>query len=160
MNFYVSMKQYCELKGVPVPWMHHDWNKAIGYMYLDPIEYWPRRKGPFKNDDTTCPAKQDNPSDLKKKAPKVDSMYLLPTWGWLKGRLNHNTTIHMPVPPSSQNAMCQLHCWAHKETRSLDKAVGRNIKPSSLRSHVMQCETCGVNLCLKCWELFHTKQRL
>ena len=85
-------------EGGPVPWTHHDWNKAIGYMHFDPIEYWPRRKGPFKNDDTTCPA-QDNLSDLNKKAPRVDSMSLLPTQGWLKGRLNHNTTIHMPVPP-------------------------------------------------------------
>jgi hypothetical protein len=79
VNSYVSMKRYCELKGVPVPWIHHDWNKAIGYVHLDPIEYWPRRKGSFKNDDTTCPAKQDNLSDLKKKAPRVDSIALLPT---------------------------------------------------------------------------------
>jgi hypothetical protein len=137
VNSYVSMTRYCELKGVPVPWTHHDWNKAIGYAHLDPIEYWPRRKGPLKNDDTTCPAKQDNPSDLKKKAPRVDSVALLPTWGRLKGRLNHNTKIHMPVPPSSQNATCQLRCWAYKEMHPLDKAEGSNIKPSGLRSHVM-----------------------
>jgi hypothetical protein len=112
------------------------------------------------NDDTTCPTKQENPSDLKKKAPRVDSMALLPTRGWLKGRLNHNTTIHMPVPPLSQNATCQLHCWAYKEMHLLDKAERSNIKPFSLHSHVMQYEACGVNLCLKCWELFHTKQRL
>jgi hypothetical protein len=109
--------------GVPVPWTHHDWNEVIGYAHLDPIDYWPRRKGPFKNDDTdtTCPAKQDNPSDLKKKAPRVDSIALLPTCGRLKGRLNHNTTICMPIPPSSQNAMCQLHCWAYKEMDPLDR---------------------------------------
>ncbi len=54
VNLYVSMKQYCELKGVPVPWSHHNWNKAIRYAHLDLIEYWPRRKGPpAKNDDTT-----------------------------------------------------------------------------------------------------------
>jgi hypothetical protein len=127
VNSYVSMKWYCELKGVPVTWTHHDWNKAIGYMHLDPIEYWPRRNGPFKNDDTTCPAKQDNPSDLKKKAPRVDSMALSPTQGRLKGRLNHNTTIHMPVPPLSQNATCQLHRWAYKEMHLLDKAEGSNV---------------------------------
>ncbi len=82
---------------LPVPWTHHDWNEAIGYVHLDPIEYWPRRKGLFKNDDTTCPTKQDNLSDLKKKASRMDSMALLPTRYRLKGRLNHNTTMHMPV---------------------------------------------------------------
>ncbi len=161
VNSYVSMKRYCDLKGVPVPWTHHDWNEAISrYAHLDPIEYWPRRKGPFKNDDTTCPTKQDNPSDLKKKAPRVDSMVFSPTWGRLKGRLNHNTTIHMLVPPSSQNATCQLHCWAYKEMHPLDKAEGSNIKPSGSHSHVMRCEACGVHLCLKCWELFYSKQCL
>jgi hypothetical protein len=139
--------------------MHHDWNEAIGYAHLDPIEYWPRRKGPFKNDDTTRPTKQDSSSDLKK-TPRMDSIALSPTRDWLKGCLNHNTTIYMPVPPSSENATCQLHCWAYKEMHSLDKAEGSNIKPSGLRSHVMRCEACGVNLCLKCWEHFHTKQRL
>ncbi len=144
MNSYVSMKQYCELKGVRVPWAHHDWNEAIGYAHLDPVEYWPRRKGPFKNDDTTCPTKQDSLSDLKMKDPRVDSMVLLPNRIRLKGRLNHNTTSHMPVPPSSQNAMCQLYCWAYKEMHPLAKAEGSNIKPSSLCSHVMQCEACKV----------------
>ncbi len=44
VNSYVAMKQYCKLKGVVVPWNHHDWNEAIGYAHLDPAEYWPRRK--------------------------------------------------------------------------------------------------------------------
>ncbi len=84
MNSYVLMKQYCELKGVPILWTHLNWNKAIGYTHLDPIEHWRRRKGPFKNDDTTCSAKQEKMSDLNKKAPRVDSMCLLPNWGWLR----------------------------------------------------------------------------
>ena len=54
VNSYVAMKRYCELKGVAVPWNHHDWNEAIGYAHLDPHEYWPRRKTPFKSDDTTA----------------------------------------------------------------------------------------------------------
>jgi hypothetical protein len=137
VNSHELMKRYCELKGVPVLWTHHDWTKAIRYAHLVPIEYWPRRKGSFKNDDTNCPAKQNNPSNLEKKAPRVDSMALLPTWGWLKGHLNHNTTNYMPVPLLSQNATCHLYCWAYKEMHLLDKAEGSNIKPSGLRSHVM-----------------------
>jgi adenosine deaminase len=29
VNSYVMYKRYCELKGVPVQWTHHDWNEAI-----------------------------------------------------------------------------------------------------------------------------------
>ncbi len=146
-------------EGVPVPWTHHNWNEAIGYGRLEPIEYWLRRKGSFKNDDTTRLA-QDNPSDLNKKAPRVDSMSLSPTQGRLKSRLNHDTTIHMLLPPLFQNTTCQLQCWANKETHPLDKAEGSNIKPSSSRSRVMWCEACAANLCLKSWELFLTEKRL
>ena len=49
VNLYVMMKWCCEMKGVPVPWNHHDWNEAIGYAHLDPHEYWPRRKSPTAN---------------------------------------------------------------------------------------------------------------
>ncbi len=67
VNSYVSMKRYCELKGVPVPWNHHDWNEAIRYAHLDPAEYWPRRKAAFKRDDTTAgSAVVVAKSDLKK----------------------------------------------------------------------------------------------
>ncbi len=86
-------------------------------------------------------------------------MSLSPTWGRLKGRLDI-TKSHMPVAPSTQNATCQLHRWAYKETHLMDKAEESNIKPSGSRSHVMRCESCAVNLCLKCWGLFHRKERL
>ncbi len=93
------------------PWSHHDWNEAIGYAHLDP-EYWPRRKGPFrKNGDATGSAtKRATMSDLpKKKAPRLNSMSLSPTRGRLKGRRDHETRLHMPLPPLSANAACQLH---------------------------------------------------
>jgi hypothetical protein len=157
VNSYVSMKRYCELKGVPVPWSHHDWNEAIGYTHLDP-EYWPKQKGPFsKNDDATGSAtKQAATSDLpKKKAPRLVSMSLSPTRGRLKGRLDHKTRLHMPLPPLSANAACQLHRWAHKESNPMDNPEGANVKPSGSRAHVMQCEECGMHLCLKCWPIFH-----
>ncbi len=52
VNSYMALKRYCKLKGVLVPWTYHDWNESIGYAHLDPTEYWPRRKVPFKSDDT------------------------------------------------------------------------------------------------------------
>ncbi len=58
------------------------------------------------------------------------------------------------------NAACQLHRWAHKETHPVDKAEGANVMPSGSRAHVMQCEECGVHLCLKCWPIFHREKRI
>ncbi len=160
VNSYVSMKRYCELKGVSVPWSHPDWNEAIGYAHLDPIEYWPRRKGlPAKNDDTTGLAKQASMSDLSKKAPRLDSMSLLPTRGRLMVRLD-TTLPHMPLRLTNVNTTCQLHCWAWKETHPKDKQEGNNIKPQGSGAHVMTCETCKVHLCLGCWEIYHRSHSL
>jgi hypothetical protein len=85
---------------------------------------------------------------------------LSPTRGRLKGRLDHETRTHMPLPPLTVNAACQLHRWAHKETHPVDKVEGANVKPSGSRPHVMQCEECGVHLCIKCWPIFHRERRI
>ena len=165
VNSYVSLKRYCELEGVAVRWNHHDWNEAIGYAHLDPVEYWPRRKAAFKSNDITAgSAKAAAKSDLKKinitRGPRLDSSALLPTRGKLKCQLDHDTKIHMPLPPLSSNATCQLHRWVHKETHPLDKMEGANTKPAGSRSHVMQCDTCEVHICLNCWALFHQQKHL
>ena len=39
-NSYVMYKRYCELKGVPVQWTHHNWTEAIGYAHVDPEVLW------------------------------------------------------------------------------------------------------------------------
>ena len=144
VNSYVSMKRYCELKGVAIPQTHHDWNETIGYTHVDPVEYWPRRFGL----GFTPPTKQVTKSEPKK-ATSIDSKSLSPTWH-RKGHLD-TTKSHMPVPPSADHAACQLHRWAYKETHPTDKMKGTNIKPAGSRLHGMRCETCAVNLCLKCF---------
>jgi hypothetical protein len=150
VSSYVCMKRYCKLKGVPVPWTHHDWNEAIGYAHLDLIKDWPRRKSSYEQ-----PAKkqEDISSAAKKRAPQMDSLALSPMQGHLRFRLNE-TKKHMPITPLLPNAACQLHCWVYKETHPMDKIEGGNAKPSGLRSHVMQCKTFEVNLCVKCWKTY------
>jgi hypothetical protein len=144
-------------KGVPVPWKHHDWNEALGYAHLDPVEDWPRRKGPGYEQ----PAKRqkDIASATKKRAPRMDSVALSPTKGRLRIRLD-DTKKHMPIVPLLPNAACQLHRWAYKETHPIEKMEGVSKKPPGSRSGVMRCETCEVNLCLKCWKFYHEKHRL
>ena len=89
-----------------------------------------------------------------------NSSALSPTRGRLKCRLNHDTKIHVPLPPLSVNAACQLHRWAYKETHPLDKMEGANKKPPGSRSHVMRCDTCDVHICLSCWPIFHQQKHL
>ena len=36
VNTYMVLRRYCELKGVPMPYTHHDLNKEIGYAILIP----------------------------------------------------------------------------------------------------------------------------
>jgi hypothetical protein len=157
VNSYVCMKRYCKLKGVPVPWTHHDWNEAIGYAHLDPIEDWPRRKSA---DYERPPMKlEDIASATKRRAPRVDSKALSPTRGRLRIPLDESMS-HMPVVPLLPNAACQLHRWAYKETHPMEKVDGATTKPSGSRSGVMRCETCEVNLCLKCWKPYHKQHRL
>ena len=157
VNSYVCMKRYCKLKGVPVPWTHHDWNEAIGYAHLNSIEDWPRRKIPGY--ERPAKKQEDIASATKKRAPRMDSMALSPTRGRLRIRLDE-TKKHMPIAPLLPNAACQLHRWAYKETHPVEKTDRGNAKPSGLRSGVMRCETCEVNLCLKCWKTYHEQHRL
>ena len=157
VNSYMSYKRYCELKGVPVKWSHHDWNEAIGYAHLDPGEDWPRKK--------SCPetAMSTTSSASKKRAPKMDSKALSPTRGRMKVRLDTSVN-HMPVVPRGErfNNVCQLHRWADKEFNPGKDKTGKkkNTKPACARGHVMRCTVSDVNLCLGCWEIFHTQQHL
>jgi hypothetical protein len=158
VNSYVSYKRYCELKGVPVQWSHHDWNEAIGYAHLDPDEDWPTKKSPPETPTSSAA------SASKKRAPKIDSKALSPTRGRMKVRLDTNVN-HMPVVPRGppRANVCQLHRWADKEFNpSTDDKTGRkkNTKPAGARTGVMRCTVCNVNLCIPCWEIFHTKERI
>jgi hypothetical protein len=90
----------------------------------------------------------------------MDSLSLSPTRGKLKHRLDHDTRIHMPMPPVTPSAICQLHRWAHKVTHPATKENENNFKPRGCRSHVMHCEACGVHLCLDCWAIFHKEKSL
>ncbi len=102
VNSYVSYKRYCELKGVPVMWNHHDWNEAVGYAHINPDKYWPRKKSPPKSGVKVTAGKT--------RASKMYSLALSQTWGRLRGRLD-NSVMHMPVNPEAATGMtvCQLH---------------------------------------------------
>ncbi|MFM8621986.1 MAG: hypothetical protein ACKOB3_01190, partial [Holophagaceae bacterium] len=145
VNSYISYKRYCELKGVPVTWTHHDWNEAIGYAHVDPNEYWPQRKSPPKS----VPK-----ANAKSICHRFDSQALSPTRGWLRNRLAPLT--HMPIM-ASKDHVCQLHRWAFREFNPNEPD---HVKPKGSRAQVMKCRECNVHLCLPCFEIYHTQERL
>ena len=126
-------------------------NSYISYKWHCELKGVRKKKPPEK---MTAAAKSTSAED---RAPRVDSQALSPTRGRLKIRLNHKTANHQPVPAPGEKPVCQLHRWAHKEFNPNDVP---NNKPAGSRAHVMRCEACGVNLCLRCSKIFHTQQRL
>ncbi len=152
-NAYMMMQRYCELKCTRVPYSHHDFQEKVGLAYLDPNKHWPCRKSPPKLlaiSHKTPKSKQQIPW-----APRLDNNALCPDTGQLKNRLD-TTLNHMPIVPLGKkgDANCQLHRWAHKMQTSQ-----HNIPPGA-RQHVMMCRECCVNICLRCWELFHSEPNL
>ena len=157
VNSYVAMKRYCELKGVKMRWTHHDWNEAIGYAHLDPVEDWPRRKSPGKlatNDARGATVT----SEVKKRNSRMDSMALSPTRGRLNFRLDHSSMVHVPVPSNINTPACQLHCWAYQELQGDRDQKKRT--PQGARAQVVLCEACNVHLCIPCWKLYHFERDL
>ena len=73
--------------------------------------------------------------------------------GALKRRLDSSLR-HFPVmmdPVAKKNCCCQLHRLANSFVNK------NNNRPPGSRSDVYVCGDCGVALCIKCWNVFHTK---
>ena len=136
-----------------MPCKHHDFNKAVGYALISPESDWPRRKGPpeissqKKRKRSPTAAEQTGGAT---KAPRFHWNALCPSSGSLRCRLDE-TQNHMPIEPSVKpdNRVCQLHRWAAQ-------TKGMNIPPGARGSSVCQCKHCGVNLCIRCFETYHT----
>ena len=50
---------------------------------------------------------------------------------------------HFPVPPTNNNACCQLHSWVAKD------------KKRRYKKNLAFCPECQVHLCMKCYSRFH-----
>ena len=163
VNAYMMLRRYCELKGVTMPYSHHEFNEKIGYALLNPGNEWPKRnrKQPpemlsanKRKRTSPVPTPQSTPTKKARRAPKLDRDALLPNKGRLKVRLDKSMQ-HLPVPTDGKKAVCQLHRWAHNEKKCVEDKKKFAI-PSGARSTVMQCKVCNVILCLRCYEIFHT----
>ena len=170
VNAYLMMHSYCQLKGLPPKYTHHDFNEICAKALLDPVNHWPNRfrlhSWYIKECNTPLPnqpsAKSSNDSDLPvTRATKFTDTTLHTTRGRLRTRLNGNLP-HVCQPIESKaKRVCQLHRWAYRKhmQQSVIKCEITDVPPGG-KKHVMSCSLCGVSLCVNCWECFHSVQCL
>ena len=99
------------------------------------------------------PTPQSTPTKKARRAPKLDRDALSPNKGRLKVRLDKSMQ-HLPVPTDGKKAVCQLHRWAHNIRA--DGKKGYSVVPSGARAGVAKCSVCGVQLCMRCYAMYHT----
>ena len=150
VNGYIILKRYCELVGVANPYTYHDFREKIAHALLDPST-WQRRVIKSPPPPQSNKRNGNNNSPTCTKAPRFSAKSLSPNRGALKKRLD-TLLQHMPLPPTSRK-VCQLHRWAALEKTRLKT-------PGGACSGLMHCNACGVNICLHCWEMYHTCEDL
>ena len=97
------------------------------------------------------------PNITRKGARRQIIRYVLPVNVQASVLKKSDQKVQATTSDRTNKPVCQLHRWAHKEFNPDDIP---NNKPTGSRAHVMRCEACSVNLCLRCWKIFHTQQRL
>ena len=160
MNSYNMMTRYYKIKGIKAPYGHHEFQEKIAYGLFDTVHEWPSSSGriPAKN----CKRKS---SSMKRKAaataksyprsPKTSKSYLVTDTSSLKMRLDQLLE-HLPltVPGKNMKPVYQLHNFTERQF-----GKRKNI-PDGAHASVMRCFTCGVNICLSFFFLFHKMEYL
>ena len=147
VNSYMMHCRFCELKGVTQIYCHHAFREAIGYVLIDPVGEWPRRKSPIS---LSGPPRKKQKSEESTRAPRLNTNALSPGKGRMKKRLETSLG-HYPCIPVGKKAhrVCQLHRWAYSESG------GENEIPSGARLNVFECSSCRFKLCIPCFRIYH-----
>jgi Transposase IS4 len=134
---------------------HYEFRKAIALAWLDPDTYWANRyndtvlenKGTKRKlDDMSTSTKATTRSSSKnlKRPTAVTDKSLDPYVGLHACRLSRDPP-HWPKPQQTKRTKCALHHWA----ADLEE-----------RPHVVMCSRCRVNLCVHCFETFHSVENI
>ena len=81
---------------------------------------------------------------VKKRAIHINNNTLCPRTRSLRHRLSIHSGAHMPQLSDSKTPKCALHHWGGRRERAF----------------IVKCGTCGVHLCIDCFEKFHTYQEV
>ena len=139
------------------PISHYEFLRLITLSWLDPENYSAKKwkqineKKNIHNISTQTSLSSDsisNRSSARKKVEAEDNRgatrltvcSVHPYDGSLKMRLDRKLP-HFPKRQDNINCRCQLHGF---------------LKMNRSRAKVMYCKDCNVNLCIDCWQTFHT----
>ena len=137
VNAYVVYTAFLKEQGVLQKNMltHYNFRKAVALAWISPEEYYQASKN---TNATTPPAPSSNKKKLKRTEFFTD--HSVAAAGKLTVTRMNTYLQHLPVPPNSERSRCGMHRWL-----GID-----------MQKDVMTCKSCNVNLCLRCYEGFHT----
>ena len=96
------------------------------------------------DDDEATTTREQSRKKRKKaetrRCSRVNDEALNPFTGKLSMRMDHLSHSHLPEQVHSREARCQLHKW---------------VTGKRFRGGLGYCTSCNVNLCMKCYGLFH-----
>ena len=122
---------------------HHDFRKDIILKWINPREYEDAREQKKRESSSSTVSSITVDLVSVDEGPEIKKRRVCDTTvadGSDLSRLRLDQTLdHFPYPSEVGSARCGLHRWAGIETQKT----------------VLLCKTCGVNLCLKCYRLFH-----
>ena len=158
-NSYVLYKRYCEVHRLPQRFTHYEWVCEIGKAWLHPDQYFkiisPRDgmsvTSVLSSTSTSTAARgtKRRSSRIAEAEPKrgksiafTDATLSSDSKCFIVRR--DRTKMHWPSLPDKTRSepRCQLHTWASRS--QIRKKAG-----------VVRCETCGVHLCIECFNIFH-----
>ena len=160
-NAYHMMCRYYVFMGLKAPWTHYQFQEAISWALLDPVNCWPtkdnKKVSPImmnkrKHVYPSCEkakAKALAPSQEKRRT-KLTKRTLSPG-GMLARRLDVSLG-HFPTVVAEgkrKSTVCQLHRMANRMVNE------SNDIPPGARTDVYVCKGCDATLCVKCWATFH-----
>jgi hypothetical protein len=135
VNAYVVYTTFLKEQGVSEKNIltHYNFRKAVALAWISPEEYY---QGSKKSSAPTPPTTN------KKKVKRTEFFtdHSVGSSGKLTLLRLNSYLPHFPVPPNSDRSRCGMHRWLGIDTQK----------------DVMTCKSCNVNLCLRCYEGFHT----
>ena len=151
-----NLQKYQGINGVKLM-THYEFMKEISLAWINPLKYWTdtkkirsmeRLQSEIEESDGVNTRSGTNSTStykqLSKRSQPFSNTSLDPRNGALKERLLFGGHWPKAIPPK-RDVNCQLHRWATGKKH---------------RSKLMTCMQYNVNLCIRCFYTFHTKQTL
>ena len=126
----------------------YDFRHSLSLAWMNPEEYWKTKRSGKRTMDfaTEESRKRKNRAYTESenkpvRAPSLSTSSLDVRTGKLKCRANIHGLAHFPAMPTIRDPTCACHRWENSKR---------------IYSSKFFCKVCKVNLCINCFEKFHT----